>query len=100
MSTHDGIVLLATIGAVMVWFDPVARWGRFKQMQVLRMASLLLMFLCVAHLPFFTAVRYALPVFPALYLLCLVPLVVLARLLRVYLTGQMPSPAPAASGQS
>lgn len=99
-STHDGIVLLATIGAVMVWFAPVARWGGFKQMQVLRMASLLLIFLCVAHLPFFTAVRYALPVFPALYLLCLVPLVVLARLLRVSMTGQMPSRAPAASGQS
>jgi 4-amino-4-deoxy-L-arabinose transferase-like glycosyltransferase len=92
--THDWIVLLATIGAALVWIDPVARWGGFKQMRVLRMASLLMIFVCLAHLPFFTAVRYALPVFPALYLLCLVPLVMVARLLRVYMAGQMHSAAP------
>jgi hypothetical protein len=77
------MMLLATIGSILVW----TRSGRASpRMRVLRMASLLLIFLYTAHVPFFAATRYALPVFPALYLLCLIPLVRLCRIVKEVLT--------------
>ncbi|ETR75946.1 hypothetical protein X566_21740 [Afipia sp. P52-10] len=82
-STHNLMMLLATIGSILVW----TRSGRASpRMRVLRMASLLLIFLYTAHVPFFAATRYALPVFPALYLLCLIPLVRLCRIVKEVLT--------------
>ncbi len=78
-ATHDLVVLLAAVGCAMVWIAPAVRLARFRRPHGLRMASLLLIFLYAAHFPFFAATRYALPVFPCLYVLCLVPLLVGAR---------------------
>jgi 4-amino-4-deoxy-L-arabinose transferase-like glycosyltransferase len=89
-ASHDLIVVLAAIGGSLVWIKPVMQFGGFGQLQALRMASLMLIFLYAAHLPFFAATRYALPTFPALYLLFLIPLVLLARLFRDLMSDRAP----------
>jgi len=66
---HPLVLLLAAIGAVFAWPRRFAAVVPDAKVQVLRMAGLLLAFLYLVYLPFATNVRYALPVFPAMYLL-------------------------------
>ena len=80
--SHYVVLILAAIGAVTVWlWSETAQIAPSKQ-PVLRIASLLFVFLYLIHIPFFTATRYAVPVFPAIYLLAIFPIVGLIFRLR------------------
>lgn len=61
---HVPFVVLAVIGAISAWTVLPPR-------PVMRMASLMLLFTYLAHIPFFVAIRYAVPIFPAMYLLAI-----------------------------
>ncbi|WP_146617629.1 hypothetical protein [Rhodoplanes serenus] len=89
---HPVVLLLAGLAAVAVWTPLVRFAGPPDRRHVVRLASLLLVFLVVAHIPFFTATRYAVPVFPALYLLAVVPLVIIARGLAAWARGSAAMP--------
>jgi len=67
--THYVVLILAAIGAVTVWLlSETAQVAPSKQ-PVLRIASLLFVFLYLIHIPFVVATRYSVPVFPVIYLL-------------------------------
>lgn len=61
---HVPVVVLAAIGAI-------SAWTVLPPQPVVRMASLMLLFTYLAHIPFFVAIRYAVPIFPAIYLLAI-----------------------------
>ena len=60
------VLILGAAGAVMAWW---------QNNPVLRVASLLLGFTYLAYIPFAVVNRYAVPVFPALYLLAVFAIV-------------------------
>jgi 4-amino-4-deoxy-L-arabinose transferase-like glycosyltransferase len=80
---HLAVLVLALIGAIAAWL-PLAR----KQLSpdkrpTLRIASLMLAFLYLVHIPFFVASRYAVPIFPAIYLLAVFAIVILVSTIQV-----------------
>jgi hypothetical protein len=68
-NAHAVFLLLTVSGALAAWWKPAIDSLPPTKLPVLRMASLLLMFLYLVHIPFFVNTRYALPVYPAMYLL-------------------------------
>jgi hypothetical protein len=68
-NAHAVFLLLTVSGAFAAWWKPAIDSLPPTKLPVLRMASLLLMFLYLVHIPFFVNTRYALPVYPAMYLL-------------------------------
>jgi hypothetical protein len=89
---HPLVLLLAVIGAVLPWPRRFAVVVPNAKLHVPRIASLLLAYLYLVHLPFATNVRYALPVFPAIYLL------VAFSVAFPWLMRSAPVSAPAPSG--
>jgi 4-amino-4-deoxy-L-arabinose transferase-like glycosyltransferase len=75
--SHLAVLALAIIGAIAAWIPSAT--GRLPpgRCATPRLASLLLMFLYLVHIPFFVATRYAVPVFPAVYFLAVFAIVVL-----------------------
>jgi hypothetical protein len=87
--THDAmrimqwpIVLLAAVGSILVWLPGCAGFVAESRGLALRAGSLLLIFLTVATIPLNDPARFAVPVYPALFLMALVPLVVCVRYVR------------------
>ena len=76
---HWIVVVLAAIGAILAWMPSAEGVFPREKRHVLRMASLLFIFLVLAHVPFFAATRYALPVLPALYILSLAAVVMIVK---------------------
>ncbi len=79
---HELLLLLGMIGAVAAWRATMTQALGPQAQTVLRMASLLLAFVYLVHLPFFVAARYLAPVWPAIYLLAAFAVVVAGRMLR------------------
>ena len=71
---HLPMLILALIGAVVAWIVPDS-----NKHPTLRMASLMLPFIYLVHIPFFVAARYAVPIYPAMYLLAVYAVVALTR---------------------
>ena len=67
--SHYVVLILAAIGAVTVWLLPETALLAPNKQPVLRMASLLFVFLYLIHIPFVVSTRYSVPVFPVIYLL-------------------------------
>jgi glucan phosphoethanolaminetransferase (alkaline phosphatase superfamily) len=83
-AVHVVLVLLAMIGAGAAWSGTATRYLPREKLHVLRMASLILAFLYLIHLPFVVNTRYAIPVYPAMYLLAVFTAVVAARAIWSY----------------
>jgi len=91
MSVHDiywtihwVVLALAGFAAVAVW-TPLGRFAAHSEkLHVLKLASLLLGYLIVIHIPFFTASRYAVPTYPAIYLLAIATIVMTFRALLAF----------------
>ena len=79
---HWPIVLLAAAGSILVWLPACAGLVAERSGLALRAGSLLLVFLTVATIPLNDAARFAVPVYPALLLMAVVPLVVGVRYIR------------------
>ena len=81
---HWTLVGLALAGSIFVWTpgirDLVAERGR----PVLRAASLLLAYTTISLIPIFTCTRYAVPVFPAMFLMAMVPLAVAVQAVALW----------------
>lgn len=76
---HWPIVVLGAIGSILVWRPDISTLLPESRGLVLRTASLLLIFLTVATFPLNNPVRFAVPVFPALFLMAMVPPLTLVR---------------------
>ena len=77
--THALLLLLAAAGAVLAWRSRFTAGSPEAMRPVLRIASLLLAFTYVAHIPFATSTRYLVPVMPALHLLAVFAVVAVYR---------------------
>jgi len=94
---HWWLVALAVTGSIAVWVpatrDLLPRRGR----PGLRAASLLLAYTAIMLIPFFAVTRYAVPVFPALFIMAMVPpamaLEAITRWRRRPPDGSLPDPA-------
>jgi len=89
MTTHDimkalqwPIMLSAAIGSILVWLPKTAELLLERDKVTVRAGSLLLIFLTAVHFPLANPARYAIPAYPALFLMAVVTLVILARLVR------------------
>ncbi len=67
--SHVVILTLAFLGCIAPWTPAVRKIISSKAKTVLRLASLMLIFLYFIHLPFFVAGRYAVPLYPVIFLL-------------------------------
>ncbi len=84
------LLLLAVAGAILAWFDRIIGMSFWHEglgqgqsrAHLLRLASLLLVFVYLVHIPFVVNTRYALPAFPAVYLLALFALTLAWRTVR------------------
>lgn len=74
---HLAVLVLAIIGAIAAWLPLAKRQLSPDNCPTLRIASLMLAFVYLVHIPFFVATRYAVPIFPAIYLLAVFAIVVL-----------------------
>jgi 4-amino-4-deoxy-L-arabinose transferase-like glycosyltransferase len=72
MAIHGVLLALAVVGSILVW-RPAARRNRGNE--CLRATSLLLAYTTVIVIPFASCTRYAVPVFPALFIMAMVALV-------------------------
>ena len=75
---HLPALLLAIVGAIAVWLPQATNKFFAAPLPTLRIASLMLGFLYLVHIPFFVAARYAVPVYPAIYLLAVFAVTLLA----------------------
>jgi len=75
--THLPVLILSVMGAMAAWLPSTAKHLSPDQLPLLRVASLMLPFVYVAHIPFFAAIRYAAPILPAIYLLAVFAVVAL-----------------------
>jgi hypothetical protein len=82
--THAVVLWLAIFGCVLPW-TPIARWLRPELQIVLRMASALLIFHYLIHLPFVNVGRYSVPMLPTIFFLTVSSIVVLLELGRAHL---------------
>jgi 4-amino-4-deoxy-L-arabinose transferase-like glycosyltransferase len=80
--SHYVVLILAAIGAVTVWLLSETAQVAPSKRPVLRIASLLFVFLYLIHIPFVVATRYSVPVFPVIYLLAVFAIVGLIFRLR------------------
>lgn len=80
---HWPIVLLAALGAALVWLPWSKRYLPESGNLVVRTGSLLLAFVTVAHFPLWEATRFAVPVFPALFLMATVPIIIVTRCIKI-----------------
>jgi len=80
--SHALLLILGALGAVAAWRTANMQSLGAQAQTVLRMASLLLAFIYLVHLPFFVAARYLAPVLPAIYLLAAFAVVAAGRALR------------------
>jgi 4-amino-4-deoxy-L-arabinose transferase-like glycosyltransferase len=80
--SHYVVLILAAIGAVTVWLLPETAQLAPNKQPVLRIASLLFVFLYLIHIPFVVSTRYSVPVFPVIYLLAAFAIVGLIFRLR------------------
>lgn len=78
---HSPIVLLGALGSLLVWLPRLAPLLPERNAFALRATSLLPVFLTAVMLPLDDPVRYAVPIFPALFVVAMVPLVVAGRAL-------------------
>jgi hypothetical protein len=67
--SHIVILTLAFLGCIAPWIPAVTKIISSKTQTVLRMASLMLIFLYFIHLPFFSTARHAVPLYPTIFLL-------------------------------
>src|SRR5262249_1023632 len=67
--SHVVILTLAFLGCIAPWIPAVRKLISSKAQTVLRLASLMLIFLYFVHLPFFVAGRYAVPLNPVIFVL-------------------------------
>jgi peptidoglycan/LPS O-acetylase OafA/YrhL len=74
---HLAVLVLAIIGAIASWLPLASQQLSAANRPALRIASLMLAFVYLVHIPFFVATRYAVPIFPAIYLLAVFAIVVL-----------------------
>jgi hypothetical protein len=72
---HWALVLLGAVGAVVVWLPAAKPVLPARGLIVLRAASVILIYTTLALIPFVMVTRYAVPTFPALYVLAMVPIV-------------------------
>jgi hypothetical protein len=72
---HWVLVLLGLAGAVAVWLPAAKSLLPARGLIVLRAASVVVIYTTLALIPFVMVTRYAVPTFPALYLLAMVPVV-------------------------
>ena len=79
---HPLMLALAFAGAVAAWLPAATVSTHLRQRRVVRMASVLLTFAYVIHLPFVVSARYAVPFLPAIYLLAGFAVVVVVRVVR------------------
>lgn len=86
--THDMMKLLqwpiafsAAVGSILVWLPITSALLEENSGLLLRTGSLLLAFLTAAHFPLANSARYAIPIYPALFLMAVVTPVTFARLL-------------------
>ena len=93
MTTHDimkilqwPIVLSAAIGSILVWLPKTAELLLERDKVTVRAGSLLLIFLTAVHFPLANPARYAIPAYPALFLMAVVAPAILARLVRQKIT--------------
>jgi hypothetical protein len=70
---HWGLIALALAGSIAVWLPAIRDLLPERGRPVLRAASLLLAYTSVMLIPFFTCTRYAVPVFPAMFMTAMVP---------------------------
>jgi hypothetical protein len=77
------VLVLALIGAIAAWLPLTRKELSPDKRPTLRIASLMLAFLYLVHIPFFVASRYAVPIFPAIYLLAVFAIVVLVSTIQV-----------------
>jgi 4-amino-4-deoxy-L-arabinose transferase-like glycosyltransferase len=88
---HLAVLVLALIGAIAAWLPLTRKQLSSDKRPTLRIASLMIAFLYLVHIPFFVATRYAVPIFPAIYLLAVFAIVVL---LSVWPYSSGPKSAP------
>lgn len=79
---HWPLVATAFLGAILVWLPRVARYLPDASLVPLRAGSLLLAFVTAAHFPLWVATRMAVPVFPAMFLLVPLPIIIGVKALR------------------
>lgn len=70
---HWVLVALGAVGAVAVWLPVARNLLHDRGLLGLRAASVILIYTTLALIPFVMVTRYAVPTFPALYLLAMVP---------------------------
>ena len=85
------MLILALVGAIAAWLSSTTKQISPDKRPTLRIASLMLGFVYLIHIPFFVAARYAVPTYPAMYLLAV--FAVLA-LLPAILRAPKPSTKP------
>jgi hypothetical protein len=73
---HWPILALASLGSALIWWPPAARNFSQQGQIALRTGALLLIFGTLIHIPFYMSVRYAVPLYPALYMMALLPCVI------------------------
>ncbi len=73
---HPFIMTLGLVGCALPWVRTAAKIIPQEMITLLRMASLMLIYLYLIHLPFFNATRYAVPLFPVIFLLAVSMIVI------------------------
>jgi hypothetical protein len=80
---HVLLLLLGLAGSVFVWMPAAKKIYEERGLSVLRAASLLLAYTSAILIPFAPCTRYAAPVFPALFIMALVPIALMVTRARV-----------------
>jgi hypothetical protein len=73
---HPFIITLGLVGCFPPWIRAAAKIIPQETVILLRMASLMVIYLYLIHLPFFNATRYAVPFFPVIFLLAVSMIVI------------------------
>ena len=79
MALHISWVLLGIVGTVLVWLPVSRRWFSDRALFVLRLASFFPGLVTCLHVFLFAVARFAVPVYPEMFLLSMVVPVVLMK---------------------
>jgi hypothetical protein len=80
--THEVVLVLAGLGCLLAWTRAALLLRGETGQLVLRMASALVIFHYIIHVPFAGVGRYTVPLYPVIYLLAVAAIVLLYRLMR------------------
>jgi 4-amino-4-deoxy-L-arabinose transferase-like glycosyltransferase len=77
---HWGLIVLALVGSIAVWMPAAARLLPRRGVPILRVGSIILAYTTLILIPLQMVARYAVPAYPVMYLMAMVPVVMVAAM--------------------